>query len=256
MFNILLDLEVDRVDLVDEGANSQAFIKLYKRKETDKDMDFAQILAKLKPEHAAIVKDELAKAKAEVPEEVQKRLTELENDKQALSTELAKAKEDLQAHVAKGKSETDALEEVLKSADPIVQEVVKSLKARTEAAEAATRELINKAKQEEAIAKAKELKALPVEEDKLVEVLKSVTPEVYEILKSAAKAVEEASIFQEVGKSKGSEGGSDAWARIEKKASEIQKRDGITFEAAVSKAITENKELYREYLEHLEGGAN
>ena len=30
----LKDLVIDRVDLVDEGANSAAFIELYKRKET------------------------------------------------------------------------------------------------------------------------------------------------------------------------------------------------------------------------------
>lgn len=255
MPNILLDLEVDRVDLVDEGANSQAFIKLYKRKELEANMDLQQILAKMKPEHAAVIQQELEKAKSEVPADVEKRLSELEGDKQSLTEELAKANETIQGleEVAKGKPAEQDFEDILKNADPAVQEVLKSLKAQKEAAEEATRQMLEKAKHEEAVAKAKELKSLPVEEDKLVEVLKSISPEVHEILKAAAKVVEDAGIFTEVGKRSTGHSGADAWTRIEKKAEEIKVRDGITFEAAVSKAIKENPELYKEYVT---GGAN
>ena len=54
MPNIIVGLVVDRVDFVDEGANSAAFIKMYKRREKD-DMDLEEVLAKLKPEHAEVV---------------------------------------------------------------------------------------------------------------------------------------------------------------------------------------------------------
>ena len=55
---ILEDLVIDRVDLVDEGANSAAFIELYKRKEQSK-MNFEEILSKMKPEHAKVIQETL-----------------------------------------------------------------------------------------------------------------------------------------------------------------------------------------------------
>ena len=51
-------LKIDRVDLVPEGANSAAFVTLYKGKEM-KSMDATEILSKLKPEHAAVIQAEL-----------------------------------------------------------------------------------------------------------------------------------------------------------------------------------------------------
>src|SRR5690606_31951851 len=93
--NLLMDLVVDRVDLVDEGANSAAFIKLYKRKEMETGMDFNEIISKLKPEHAEVIQEEIAKAKAEVPEEI---ATELSDTKEALEkskAELEKIKEEV-----------------------------------------------------------------------------------------------------------------------------------------------------------------
>lgn len=247
MPSLILDLVVDRVDLVDEGANSEAFIKLYKRKENETTMSVEEILAKMKPEHAEVIREEIAKAKGEVPE--------------AIATELAKAKQDytelLAEHeVAKAATVVEPdFEEVLKNADPVVQEVFKSLNAQKQAAEEATRQLLEKTKHEEAVAKAKELKALPVEEDKLVQVIKSASPEVVEVLKAAATALDNSEIFEEVGKSKpaGASDANTAWAKIEKKAGEIEARDSVTKAKAISIAIKENPDLYREYLD---GGAN
>jgi len=249
--NLLMDLVVDRVDLVDEGANSAAFIKLYKRKEMETGMDFNKIISKLKPEHAEIIQAEIAKARAEVPEEV---ATELSNTKEALEkskTELENFKEEVKK--SKEPAQEESFEEVLKSLDPAVQKVFKSLQAQKEAAEQVAKQLKEQKEEEEAIAKAKSLKALPVEEDKLLQVVKGVSDDVYEILKSAAKVLEESDIFEEVGKGKGDAGTIDAWSRIEKKAGEIAKRDGITVEKAIGVVINENPELYKEYLN---GGAN
>lgn len=249
--NLLMDLVVDRVDLVDEGANSAAFIKLYKRKEMETSMDFNEIISKLKPEHAEIIQAEIAKARAEVPEEV---ATELSDTKEALEkskTELENFKEEVKK--SKEPAQEENFEEVLKSLDPAVQKVFKSLQAQKEAAEQVAKQLKEQKEEEEAIAKAKVLKALPVEEDKLVQVVKGVSDNVYEILKSAAKVLEESDIFEEVGKGKGDAGTVDAWSKIEKKAGEIAKRDGITVEKAIGVVINENPELYKEYLN---GGAN
>ena len=246
--NLLIDLVVDRVDLVDEGANSAAFIKLYKRKEMETGMDFNEIIAKLKPEHAEVIQEEIAKAKAEVPEEI---ATELSDTKEALEkskAELEKFKEEVKK--SKEPAQEENFEEVLKSLDPAVQKVFKSLQSQKEAAEQIAKQLKEQKEEEEAIAKAKALKALPVEEDKLIQVVKGVSDDVYEILKSAAKVLEESDIFEEVGKSNA--GSIDAWSRIEKKAEEIAKRDGITVEKAIGVVINENPELYKEYLS---GGA-
>jgi len=248
--NLLIDLVVDRVDLVDEGANSAAFIKLYKRKEMETGMDFSEIISKLKPEHAEVIQAELAKAKTEVPEEIAKELSDTKVELEAVKAELEKFKEE--AKKSKEPAQEENFEEILKSLDPAVQKVFKSLQAQKEAAEQIAKQLQEQKEEEEAIAKARALKALPVEEEKLVQVVKGVSDDVYEILKSAAKVLEESDIFEEVGKGKGSAGTIDAWSRIEKKAEEIAKRDGITIEKAIGVAINENPELYKEYLS---GGA-
>jgi uncharacterized protein YukE len=245
-----MDLVVDRVDLVDEGANSAAFIKLYKRKEMETGMDFNEIISKLKPEHAEVIQAEIAKAKAEVPEEVAKELSDTKEELIATKTELEKVKEEV--NKSKEPAEEDNFEEVLKSLDPAVQKVFKSLQAQKEAAEQVAKQLTEQKEEEEAIAKANALKALPVEEDKLVQVVKGISDDVYEILKSAAKVLEESDIFEEVGKGKGDASTIDAWSKIEKKADEIAKRDNITKEKAISVVINENPELYKEYLS---GGA-
>ena len=216
MPNLLVDLVVDRVDLVDEGANSAAFIKLYKRKERDATMDFNEIITKLKPEHAEVIQEEIAKAKAEVPEEIAKELSDTKEKLETVESELTKMKEDV--NKAKEPAEEENFEEVIKSLDPAVQKVFKSLQSQKEAAEQVAKQLSEQKEEEEAIAKAKSLKALPVEEEKLVQVVKGVSDDVYEILKSAAKVLEESDIFEEVGKGKGDAGSIDAWSRIEKKA--------------------------------------
>ena len=250
MPNLLVDLVVDRVDLVDEGANSAAFIKLYKRKEMETGMDFNEIISKLKPEHAEIIQTEIAKARAEVPEEVATELSDTREKLEIAETELTKMKEDV--NKTKEPTEEESFEEVIKSLDPAVQKVFKSLQSQKEAAEQIAKQLSEQKEEEEAIKKAKTLKALPVEEDKLVQVVKSISDDVYEILKSAAKVLEESEIFEEVGKGKGGTGSTDAWSKIEKKADEIAKRDGVTKEKAIGVVINENPELYKEYLS---GGA-
>ena len=248
--NLLVDLVVDRVDLVDEGANSAAFIKLYKRKEMETGMDFNEIISKLKPEHAEVIQAELAKAKAEVPKEIAKELSDTKVELEAVKAELEKFKEEVKK--SKEPAQEENFEEILKSLDPAVQKAFKTLQAQKEAAEQVAKQLKEQKEEEEAIAKAKALKALPVEEDKLVQVVKGISDDVYEILKSAAKVLEESEIFKEIGKGKDGVNSTDAWTRIEKKAEEIAKRDNITKEKAISVVINENPELYKEYLS---GGA-
>lgn len=253
MSNIVLDLEVDRVDLVNEGANSAAFIRLYKGKENVLAMTYDEILKSMKPEHADVIKAEIEKAKTSSETAQAELLTKANADLQAASEDLAKAKEKLAEIEEKEKLEKSAanVEDVIKSLDPAVQEVFKSIKAQKEAAEAVVKSLQEAEVEKEAVAKAADLKGLPTPQEKLVEIVKTATPEVYGILKAASDAIVNGGIFEEVGKTTTKET-SNSWDAIEKKADEIAKRDTITKEAAISKAVRENPDLYKAYI--AEGG--
>ena len=274
MPNLVVDLDVNRVDLVDEGACSAAFIELYKRKE--KHMDVKEILSKMKPEHAAVIEDAIGKAKTEA--------TTAMSEKETAQAELTKAKEDLAAalkenEILKAKqkecgenskeecgenskkecrenSKKDEAsfdeEETMKSMPEPVRQMFAKMKAQKEAAEEELRKSKEAEIQSKAVAKAAQLKALPVETEKLVEVLKGCSPELLDMLTTINAAIE-GTVLDEVGKSAGGSTGADAWSKIEAKAEEVAKRDNVTKQKAVSIAIKENPDLYKEYLQ---GGAN
>lgn len=280
----LTDLVIDRVDLVDEGANSAAFIELYKRKETSDPMDFNEILSKMKPEHAEVIqkafdaKDaDLSKARADL-DTANQSIADKDVELGAANEALAKANSELEMLKAKycecdgeagedgvckvcGKPKKSASfdeTETLKSMPESVRAMFEKMRAQKEAAEAEVRKAAEREAEAEAVAKAASLKAIPVEQDKLVGILKSCTPEVADLLVTINSAIE-ATVLDEVGKSRGNgastevTGTSDeAWNKLEKKAEEIAKRDSITKEKAMAAALDENPELYREYLN---GGA-
>ena len=282
---LLTDLVIDRVDFVDEGADSAAFIELIKRKEKDCNMTVQEILAKMKPEHREVIEAEINAAKEEVSKakEATDKATERANTAEA-DLAKAKAKEDLakacnkkennskskensedqeddKSYEGENTEETEKAKsgasfdesEVIKSMPKAAQELFKTLKAQKEAAETEVR----KAKEAEEIAKAKQtaqsLKAIPVEEEVLVGILKNANQNVIDVLTTAAEAIS-ATVLDEVGKSKTSDGaGTDAWSKIEAKANEISKSTGMTLQKAISQVVKENPGLYKEYLE---GGAN
>ena len=93
---LLEDLVVDRVDLVDEGANSAAFIELYKRKERSATMDIEEILSKMKPEHSAVIQAELDKLSGDVMK-AKEDLATVTTERDTATQDLEKAKEDLKA---------------------------------------------------------------------------------------------------------------------------------------------------------------
>ena len=256
----LLNLVIDRVDLVDEGANSAAFIELYKRKEKSEPMDFNEILSKMKPEHAEVI----SKAVEDKDTELAKAREDLDTANQIITekdAELAKAREDLEAanveiETLKAKpADEPSEEELLKSMPDAARELFQKMRAQKEAAEEQVRKEAAEKAEAEAVAKAAGLKAIPVEQAKLISVVKGCSEEVLEILKAANAAIETA-VLGEVGKNRGNGADTtceDAWNQIEKRAEEIAKRDNVTKEKAVSIAISENPELYKQYLE---GGAN
>lgn len=285
---LLEDLVIDRVDLVDEGANSAAFIELYKRKERSATMDIKEILSKMKPEHSSVIQAELdklsgdiAKAKedlATVTAERDTAMQDLEKAKEGLNAaneDKEKAESELKTLKAKqseececdgeadengmckvcGKPKKKATfdeEETLKSMPAAARAMFIKMRTQKEAAEEEVRKAKDAEAQAEAVAKAAELKALPIETEKLVGVLKGCSADMVDVLTTINAAIE-GTVLDEVGKSNAGSKGADAWSKIEAKADEIAKRDSVTKQKAVSIAIKENPELYKEYLQ---GGAN
>lgn len=277
MPKMITDLTIDRVDLVEEGANSAAFIRLYKSR--GEKMSYESILKSLKPEHAAVVEAELAKAK-EALDTANQTIVEKDasiadlNAKVAEMEEVAKRKpckkEDDMEDDDEGKgcgggscgksSKTGGSTsfdetEVMKSMPEEARQLFAKMRMQKEAAE----EELRKAKEAEADADAKNkatlLKSLPVEQSELVDFIKA-NPSSFDMLSTIAAAIDGA-VFNEVGKSK--EGSTfnasanDAWGQIEKEAKAIAATEGITEQAAVGRVIKEKPELYKQYLE---GGAN
>lgn len=285
---LLEDLVVDRVDLVDEGANSAAFIELYKRKERGATMDIKEILSKMKPEHSSVIQAELDKLSGDVTK-AKEDLATVTTERDTATQDLERAKEDLKAaneDKEKAESELETLkatmpdecdcdgeadengmckvcgkpkkkaafdeEETLKSMPAAARAVFIKMRTQKEAAEEEVRKAKDAEKHAEAVAKAAELKALPIETEKLVGVLKSCSADMVDVLTTINAAIE-GTVLDEVGKSNAGSKGADAWSKIEAKADEIAKRDSVTKQKAVSIAIKENPELYKEYLQ---GGAD
>jgi hypothetical protein len=280
MPTLLENLVIDRVDLCDEGANSEAFIELFKRKELES-MDLQEILSKMKPEHAEVVKNALDASNTS--------LNEAKAATEAVTKERGKAIEDLNAANEKIASIEKKLEEkhpddcdceecqarrnkaakdkassgnasfdqteTFKSMPKEVQDYLSTIKAQKEAAEAELRKSREEAAEAAAIAKAASLKAIPVEQEKLVNILKTATPEIIDLLEVVNGAIE-GTVLGEIGKTASGSSDSnsaDAWSKIESKADELSKSNNISKAKAVSEVIRTNPDLYREYLE---GGAN
>lgn len=278
----LKDLIVDRVDLVDEGANSAAFIEFYKRKETPKPMDFNEILAKLKPEHADVIKQalevkdvELSKARGDLNTANQS-LTDKDAELFAANKALAAANAEIET--LKAKSDTCLCDgnvgddgmcqnchkpkkatsfdenETIKSMPEPMRAMFLKMREQKEAAEEQIRKAAEREAESKAITKAARLKAIPVAQEKLVGVLKNCSAEVEELLIAANDAIE-TTVLGEVGKNRGNGAATsttatsdEAWDKLEKRAVEVAKRDSVTKEKAMATVITENPELYREYL--------
>jgi chromosome segregation ATPase len=273
---LLDDLVINRVDLVDEGANSAAFIELYKRKERDEPMDYKEVIAKMNPEQGKLVQAELDRLAGEVTkaqedlgavtterDEAQKKLDEASANLETANGDLAAAKSELDALKEEQKLNDEAAkkaafdeEETMKAMPKEARELFTKMKAQKDAAEEELRKSKEAEKHAEAVSKAAALKALPVEQEKLVELVKGASPAVLELLSTVATAMEETALG-EVGKNKAGTGNAstsnEAWAQIEAKAAEVAKKDNISKAKAISKVVDENPDLYKQYLQ---GGAN
>lgn len=248
----LQDLIVDRVDFVDEGANSAAFIELYKRKETKEPMDLTEIMSKLKPEHAEVIQKALDDKDAVITANAAT-IASKDADLTTANEALSKANAELEALKEKPKAE-DSETELLKSMPESARAMFEKMRLQKEAAEEEVRKAAEREAEAAAVAKAASMKAIPVPQEQLVSILKNCTPEIENLLSTISKAID-VTVLDEIGKNRGNGATSaseDAWTKLEKKAEEIAKRDSVTKEKAMRAAISEYPELYREYVN---GGA-
>lgn len=248
----ILQPDYNRVDLVKEGANSQAKIKLFKSR-GGIGMNPEEIIKGLKPEHQAVLTD-FIKAKDDAVAAAEKKATDAE-----------KKATDAEANFAKAKPSADMTsEEILKSVqDPAVKIFLEQQIAKTKVAEDEIRKARESALAVEAISKAKEVPNLGAEETALTEVYKKLkstdavlADEVFGIFKSASALVTAGGAFTEIGKSAaGAVTGDEesSWALIETKADEIAKSLNITKPAAITKVMEDHPELYAAYLQGQRG---
>lgn len=248
MSNLVIALEVDRVDLVDAGSNSEAYIRLYKRKESNESMSYEEILQKIKPEHREIILAELEKAKAS--NNMQEELDAALAEKQCKDAEITKLKETI-ATLEKKTNKNDDYETIMKNASPEMQEIFKKLDAERKAAELISKQLENEKLEAIAKSKAAELKALPIEQDKLVNIVKNISDEVYEVLKAANKLIIDGPVLKSAIGTSSVTKNTDAWAKIESKAMDLMTAENISKQQAVTKVIKAEPDLYKEYKKSL-----
>lgn len=271
---VMIDTKLDRVDLVEEGSCSEAYIMMYKGKDgalkVSKERVEA-ILAKMKPEYATEVReyfeDQIEKAKCKKSEEdaeldkakedlkaANKELQKTKDELKDANEELAKAKQDLAAanknleDVAKSKgNEEPDFEEVLKAAPEAMRGFLKQLKQSQDEAVAKAKQLEEEKAHNEAVAKAKELSVLPVKEQELVDLFKSKEGAVVApMLEKIAKSIMESGLLDEKGTGV-NYNNNDANADIDARVEALAKSKNISKEKAMVEIFQADPEAYAKY---------
>lgn len=240
----LVNINLDKVALCNQGCNSRANILLTKRKEpTNMPKTLQEIMDALDPEVAAVITKAQTDAIAGAVAASDKEKDEKDKKIESLTAEVAKAKATVT--VTPPATEGTDLETLLKSVDPKIAAMVTDLKKSVEQLQNEQLENIAKARYDA-------VKAIPgVDENELKTVLKSISPAGYNILKAAADAVEKSVLKDPAGVAGEGEAFSNisdaAYASLEKSAKEIMAVNKCTFEVAFTEACTQNPAVYKSY---------
>ena len=230
--SILVDLELDRVSLCNQGANSRAHILLTKRKEnSDMPKTFEELLKAVEADQALLITNhiaELEKAKDDT-------ITKLNGDVTTLTGEVETLKKSVVV--------VPTVEDITKNASPELTAYIAKLKGSVDTLVAA---------QEEALAKSRfeEVKAIPADAEEMKNVLKSASPATFAILKKAATAIEATLLIN-----KGKETLNDfnqtadqAYDVLAKAAKVIAVEKSLTFEQAFVEACANDSDTYTKYV--------
>lgn len=258
----LKDLKIDRVDLVDKGANPDAHIVLYKSEGGNPIMNFEELLKSLSEEQQELIKSELGKAAEQTKEDVAKAATEQE--------ELLKAKDDMIAELeAKMKEKEEAMkkrddsqeeEDIFKGLSPVLKAQFEDVQKRAAAAEA-----VVKALEEEKLTKqyeevAKSFDKLPINANEVGSIFKSLAKsdqamynKLETLFKSFNEMVSKGDLFKELGSGKPGGTAQKPWDVIKSKADEmVTKGEGsVSKEQAIAAVLKEHPELYNDYVKGL-----
>lgn len=229
---LLVDLCLDRVDLVNMGSNSRADILLKKRKEQETMTEFEKLLEGLKPEQQDVIKGHIETVIKAATDTQEENITALKNE-----VALAKSAKPFE------KPAENAQDEILKGATPELKAYIEKMRGDVDGFIAREQEVLAKSRFET-------VKALPCEEEALKEVLKSASPAVFEVLQKAAKAVEESLLVAKGKEGEGTfvAGSNNAYGKIEKAArAKMLETTGLTFEKAFTMACQDMPEVYAEY---------
>lgn len=253
----LKGLLVDRVDLVDKGANPDAHIMLYKRdsgdiinKKEEKAMTFEELMKSLNDDQQAIIKAELDAKDAAALKEKEDALKKAEEDKASVQKALDELKEEVQ-------KAAKPAEDILKSVPEEVRKMVEDAKAEAQAAVKKSQDLEDRMAKRDFIAKAATLEGLPTDADTFGPVLKNISsavPEDYKILidvlEKAANTIKESDLFKTIGSDVDGGATSDVTKRVETLAQELKKSDSsLTIEQARLKVLEADPNLYKQYRE-------
>lgn len=281
----LTDLDVFEVSTVDRGANRKKFIIL-KNLEGLKVPNEKEILEKIL-ETKLDVKDEkkideflakqeideetkravkaalrvLESIKEKVPADVMSKLTAMlgmssdnPSDEENKSTEENENKEEaIKGEIKKSDIDTKGMSEVQKKNLDALFKSRDADKERLEKVEKSLGEERVIRRKKEFLEKALELKHVPGNPEELGSIMMEIedkSPQLFEkvhaLLKTADKTIKEGSIFSVKGGD--GDGPSDAMDEIKKIAKELRKNDsGLTEAQAITKAVTENSELYAKH---------
>lgn len=286
----LKNLKITSVDLVEQGANPDAHIKLYKSKagQTDKNGGKNSLLERLaqklaaalheflqEKEDATAMEDGITGEKAEKPgmcrERVEQPATEKKEKMPNREAESAKQtcasgekkqpeKVDSDANVVSidcrklTARERKFLLELARKYETKTPEALQVAKAKAELAyiekELARAKTMAIAKQYEILGKDAATLC-----DTLCDLQKSSSAGYQTLLDTLAEAkilIEKTGIFREIGKSGQQNGSGDGWGQIVKAADALQKEHpGLTRAAAIQKACEKHPQLVEDYEENL-----
>lgn len=228
---VLVNLNINRVALCNEGCNSRADILLIKRKENTMPISFEDLMKALNAEQANTITAHIASI-----EEAHKTVVK------GLEGEIAGLTGKVET-LEKAKPAPAATDDILKDASPAIKDMFNKLQGTVNSLVAEREEDVAKSRFEK-------VKALPVEEAELRGILKSASPAVFAVLEKAANAVSECLTAK--GKETGGQfpgtTAEDAYVVLEKSARAIMVEDSkLSFEQAFTKACERDAATYAKY---------
>lgn len=256
----LTDMTIDEISLVDEGANGEARIVIFKSKHdesaqsghTDPDGSSGN------PDPAGFAADQLKEHDMDI-ETLSKALEDAEAKLVALEKRTTDAEAALTDAQAVIKTRDDEIAELKKSATPdgeddVLKALPEEVRKRLSDAEAEIKKMRDDAEQKEAVAKAREMGVSNPDDvgPLLLRVRKGMTTEgdaatIEAMLKAHAEVEKKSALFKSLGTTESVDG--DPESILKAKASEIMEANkGMTYEQAYVKAMEQNPAVYNAYV--------